>query len=144
MMHWNGVLEGPSRPMTARSLRAGEPALLDTVRPWLRLEGLAALVLGVALYVRLGGDWLWLVPLLVAADLSLVGYLGGPRLGSVIYNLGHNWVIGLAALGLGAWLAIPVLQLVGAMLIAHVGMDRVIGFGLRHPDDEKRTHLQRA
>jgi membrane protease YdiL (CAAX protease family) len=43
-------------------------AVPDTVRPLLRLEGLAMLIAGLVAYDRLGGDWLWLVPALIVAE----------------------------------------------------------------------------
>ena len=77
------------------------------VRTWLRLEGLAAFGAGLALFGASGGNWLLFVPLLLLPDVSAVGYLAGPRVGSFTYNLVHNWVPGILALGLGAWLASP-------------------------------------
>jgi hypothetical protein len=31
----------------------------------------------------------------------------------------------------------------GAVLVAHVGMDRAVGYGLKYPTHFKDTHLQR-
>ena len=72
-----------------------------TVRGWLRLEGAAAFVAGLALYGWLGGPWLLVLPLLLLPDVSAVGYLRGPRLGAFTYNLVHNWALGLGVLGIG-------------------------------------------
>jgi hypothetical protein len=116
----------------------------DLVRPLLRLEGLAMFIAGLIAYDRLGGDWLWLVPALLVPDLSAIGYLAGPVVGSVVYDLVHNWALGLAVLGLGLWVGVPLVTLAGVILIAHVGMDRVAGYGLKHPSGFKDTHLQRA
>jgi hypothetical protein len=116
----------------------------DSVRFWLRAEGAAAFVAGGVLYQWLGGDWLFAIPLLLLPDISAVGYLGGLRLGAFTYNLMHNWVVGLGALGAGVWLHSDLLLFAGAILIAHVGMDRLFGYGLKHPSGFKDTHLQRA
>jgi hypothetical protein len=116
----------------------------DTVRPLLRLEGLAILVAGLIAYDRLGGDWLWLVPALLLPDLSAIGYLAGPSVGSLVYNLVHNWALGLAVLGAGLLWAIPWVALAGVVLTAHVGMDRLAGYGLKHPSGFRDTHMQRA
>ena len=62
--------------------KAPEPTMDGQVRAWLRLEGLAALVAGVIIYVRLGADLIWLVPALLAVDISAAGYLRGPRAGA--------------------------------------------------------------
>ena len=110
-------------------------------RSWLRLEGLAAFVAGTAIYGAMGGDWIWFLPLLLVPDLSAVGYLFGARLGAFLYNLGHVWATGLAVLGAGIWLASPPLALAGALLIAHVGMDRMAGYGLKLQTGFHDTHL---
>jgi hypothetical protein len=119
-------------------------AVPDTVRPLLRLEGLAVLLAGLVAYDRLGGDWLWLVPALLLPDLSAIGYLAGTAVGSLTYNLVHNWALGLAVLAAGLWWDIPLVTLAGVVLIAHVGMDRLFGYGLKHPGSFKDTHMQRA
>jgi hypothetical protein len=109
----------------------------------LRIEAMALFIAGVLLYLQLNGHALWLLPLLLAPDLSMVGYLGGPRLGAVGYNLVHNLAIAITALGIGWFAAIAPLALAGTILIAHVGMDRALGYGLKLPTDFKDTHLGR-
>jgi hypothetical protein len=109
----------------------------------LRVESVAIFVGGVLLFLQLNGNALWLLPLLLAPDVSMVGYLGGPRLGSVTYNLVHNLVTALGLLAIGWFVPIAPLALAGAILIAHVGMDRALGYGLKLPTDFKDTHLGR-
>ena len=118
--------------------------LPNTARFWLRMEGVAALAAGIALYHQFGGNFLWLIPLLVLPDISMVGYLRGAVLGSFTYNLIHNFAVALLALGTGVALDLPALAVVGAILVAHTGMDHALGFGLRYIDDPKRSHLQRV
>jgi len=120
-----------------------QPTMDGQVRAWLRLEGLAALVAGAVVYSRLGGDWLWFVPAILAVDLSAVGYLRGPRAGALTYNLCHNWATGLAVLGVGLAGGIPLVALMGAVLVAHVGMDRAAGYGLKLTTSFQDTHLGR-
>jgi hypothetical protein len=112
------------------------------VRFWLQAEGAAAFVAGVALYLQAGGEAWLLLPLLLVPDLGMLGYLAGSRVGAMTYNLVHNWLVGLALLGGGAWLDSDALWLAGAVLIAHVGMDRALGYGLKLASGFKRTHLQ--
>ena len=50
---------------------------------------------------------------------------------------------GILTLGLGAWLASPAILLAAAILIAHVGMDRTVGYGLKLPTSFHDTHLGR-
>jgi len=90
-----------------------------------------------------GGSPLWLVPALLVPDISMVGYLANSRVGAMIYNLIHNWTLALLVLGLGWWLAVDAMLLTGALLLAHVGMDRALGYGLKLPTDFRDTHLGR-
>ena len=114
-----------------------------TVRGWLRLEGAAAFVAGLVLYGWLGGSWLVVLPLLLVPDLSAIGYLGGPRLGAFTYNVVHNWALGLGVLGLAVAIDSVPLAIAGAVLIAHVGMDRAVGYGLKLSTSFHDTHLGR-
>ncbi|MGZ8512684.1 MAG: DUF4260 family protein [Candidatus Limnocylindria bacterium] len=109
----------------------------------LRAEGLAIFVVGVLAYLQLNGHPLWLVPLLLVPDVSMVGYLGGPRLGAITYNVVHNLVLALTLLAAGWFAAQAPLALAGAIALAHVGMDRSLGYGLKLPTDFKDTHLGR-
>jgi hypothetical protein len=130
-------LSEDSRPQPRAGMTHG------AVRSWLRLEGAAAFVAGLALFGAAGGSWLLIVPLLLLPDVSAIGFLAGPRAGFFTYNLVHNWVPGIAALGLGIWLSSPAIVLVAAILIAHVGMDRAVGYGLKLPGSFHDTHLGR-
>ena len=119
------------------------PSVTGTPRTWLRIEGLAALALASAAYLSLGGQPLLLVPLLLAVDVSMVGYLASPRVGAMTYNLVHQWATGLAVLGAGWWLGATPLLLAGLILVAHVGMDRFAGYGLKYATAFGDTHLGR-
>jgi hypothetical protein len=121
----------------------GLRAVAGAPRLWLRAEGVAALAAGSGLYLHLGGQLIWLVPLLLAVDASMAGYLAGPRAGAALYNLAHNWAAGVAVLALGWWLGSPAVALVGAVLVAHTGMDRAAGYGLKYPTAFGDTHLGR-
>jgi hypothetical protein len=109
------------------------------VRLWLRLEGLAVLVLSAFLYARGSHSWLLFVVLFLAPDLSFAAYLAGPRVGAAVYNALHSYVgpLVLAALFLAAGRP-PVLSLIWA---AHIGFDRLLGYGLKYPTDFGDTHL---
>jgi hypothetical protein len=114
-----------------------------TVRGWLRLEGAAAFIAGLALYGWLGGPWLVVLPLLLLPDASAIGYLRGPRLGAFTYNIVHNWALGLAVLGIGLATTVVPVAIAGAILIAHVGMDRAAGYGLKLSTSFHDTHMGR-
>ena len=116
---------------------------MSMVSALLRAEHVAVAVTGVIVYLAVGGSYLFIFPALLAPDLSMAGYLAGPRVGAVAYNVVHNVVLALAAIGLGWWLGATWLVLVGGVLLAHVGMDRALGFGLKLPTSFQDTHLGR-
>jgi hypothetical protein len=114
---------------------SGTPRLL------LRLEGLAVLIVAVTGYHAIGASWVLFAVLLLLPDLGLLGYLAGPRIGALAYNTVHTYVgpAGLAALAYlgvapGAW---PVCLI----WVAHIGMDRALGLGLKFPSAFRDTHL---
>jgi hypothetical protein len=113
------------------------------VGSWLRLEGLAPFLAGLALFGVTGGNWPLLIPLVLLPDVSAVGYLGGPRVGAFTYNVLHTWAPGFVALAVGLWVASVPIQLTASILIAHVGMDPALGYGLKLPTSIHDTHLGR-
>ncbi len=108
----------------------------------LRAESIAIFAAGVGLYLGSGGNPLGL-PLLFAPDLSMAGYLAGPRVGALTYNFVHNWALAVLVFGAGWWLAVPGLLLAAYLIAAHVGMDRALGYGLKLPTVFTDTHLGR-
>lgn len=119
------------------------PAPTEGVLWILRAESMVLFIAGVLLYLQLNGNALWLLPLLLAPDFSIIGYLWGSRPGAITYNLVHNLATALIILAIGWFAAIAPLALAGAILVAHVGMDRSLGYGLKLPTDFKDTHLGR-
>ena len=108
-----------------------------------RAEHVAIFLAGVVLWVANGGPPLLLVPAWLLVDASMIGYLGGPLLGSITYNAAHNLVLALALLALGWWTGIGWLVLAGAVFMTHSGLDRTFGYGLKLPTDFRDTHLGR-
>lgn len=84
--------------------------------------------------------WIW-VPLFLSPDISMLGYLIDTRVGAVTYNLFHHRGIALALAFAGYFGHIPVMQTIGILLFAHSSFDRMLGYGLKYPDDFKHTHL---
>lgn len=107
----------------------------------LRVEGLAVALAAIGAYVYLGGPWWLFLVLLFAPDLSMVGYLANARTGSVAYNTIHNYLLPGALLAYGLLAGAQTAALVALIWIAHIGMDRVLGYGLKYPTEFKDTHL---
>ena len=111
---------------------------------FLRIEGLAVLVAAVVLYFDQGFQWWLFALLLLAPDLGAIGFALGTRVGAVTYDLTHLEVLPLA-LAVGGFLGGSDLALkLGLIWLAHIGMDRAVGYGLKYPTHFKDTHLQRV
>ena len=109
----------------------------------LRAEGLALLGLATWAFALTVHSW-WLYGVLfLAPDLSFAANLVGPRIGALIYNSMHTTLLPalLAAIGLasGSTLALAL----AAIWVAHIGIDRALGFGLKYADNFRSTHLGR-
>jgi hypothetical protein len=108
----------------------------------LRLEGLVVLSLAVFAYAKLHASWLMFGGLFLAPDLLLVGYLAGARTGALTYNLGHSFIgpIALILLSAGSFVVLPY----ALIWVAHLGFDRLAGYGLKYATAFGDTHLGRV
>ena len=59
-------------------------------RVLLRSEGAAVAIAALALYAHADYSWLLLAILVLAPDLSALGFLAGPRVGALAYNAAHT------------------------------------------------------
>jgi hypothetical protein len=110
----------------------------------LHAEGAAVAVAAVALYFYDDHAWWLLVALALAPDLSMVGYLAGPRIGSLSYDAAHTNVGPLALGTIGILSGTGGATAVALIWLAHIGVDRAIGYGLKYPTGFKDTHLNRV
>ena len=110
----------------------------------LRLEGLALFVGALVVYFDQDFGWLLLVVLLLAPDLSFAGYLAGPRIGAWTYNSVHTTVGPIALAVVGVLTDTDWCLQVALIWLAHIGLDRLLGYGLKYPTDFKDTHLNRV
>lgn len=106
-----------------------------------RIEGATLLVLAVVVFAMSDLSWWWLALLLLVPDVSMLGYLGGATSGAAFYNLGHTLVWPAALLAWGLPTDRPWVLAIGAIWLAHIGMDRALGYGLKLPDGFTHTHL---
>ena len=106
-----------------------------------RIEGLVMLIAGIIAFSTTDVSWWWFVGLLLVPDFSMAGYLANPATGATLYNVGHS-LLGPGLLLGWRWLGGPTAALAGAGIwIAHIGIDRLFGYGLKYSDDFTHTHL---
>jgi hypothetical protein len=114
------------------------------VRVLLRLEGLGLLALAVLMYAHSGLSWTLFALLFFAPDLSMLGYLAGPRVGAVIYNLAHDTFIPVGLVIAGFFLGGgPWVLAISLIWLSHIGFDRALGYGLKYFAGFRFTHLGR-
>ncbi|MEW9805838.1 DUF4260 family protein [Mesorhizobium sp. ZMM04-5] len=109
----------------------------------LRLENAALALAALVAYHVAGGNWWLFAALILAPDLSMAGYLGGPRVGAWCYNAVHAWLapVGLWLAGLA--LGLPFMVHAAIILAAHIAIDRALGYGLKHETGFQDTHIGR-
>ncbi|KXG09469.1 hypothetical protein AT864_02188 [Anoxybacillus sp. P3H1B] len=110
----------------------------------LQLEGAAILLLSLYFYSYNQFSWLLFFVLLFVPDISMIGYLFNNKVGAVLYNLFHTYSLPIGAVILGVLLSSEVVLEIGLIWSAHIGMDRMIGYGLKYPTHFKDTHLNRV
>ncbi|TPQ31697.1 DUF4260 domain-containing protein [Bradyrhizobium guangdongense] len=113
------------------------------VRTLLRLEGLTLFLGMVLLYAVWGGSWLVFALLFLAPDLSFLAYLAGPRAGALVYNAAHSYLAPVALMTAGFALSSPLPLSVAMIWLAHIGIDRALGYGLKYAAGFGFTHLGR-
>jgi Domain of unknown function (DUF4260) len=132
-----------NQPEKGFSVDTVAPAVSGAPRALLRIEGACILAVASVLYWRLGESWWLFAILFLVPDLSFLGYLAGPRVGAIAYNLLHT-TAGPILLALAA-LLVPYQPAMAIALIwlAHCGFDRALGYGLKYEAGFGFTHLGR-
>ncbi|OIQ25825.1 MAG: hypothetical protein BM562_16945 [Alphaproteobacteria bacterium MedPE-SWcel] len=113
---------------------------------WQKAEGAVLCAVGIWLYTAAEPVLpLWAAILMfLAPDLSFLAYVLGRRAGAFCYNLVHVYAFGALALAFGHLQDIPLLWELGALWLAHSGVDRMLGYGLKSPEGFEFTHLGRV
>lgn len=136
-----------NRPHSSPRLDVSFPsvrAVGGAPRVLLRLEGALLLVGALGAYAQLGGTLGWFLALFLLPDLTLLGYALGPRLGAALYDAAHTTLApGLLAAASLALSAPPEGLLAASIWAAHVGFDRMLGYGLKYASGFADTHLGR-
>lgn len=129
--------------MTDRPATMPAGAATGGVRTLLRLEGAALALASMVFYSYFEGSWGMFALLLLAPDLSFLGYLGGPRAGAAAYNVAHAAILPML-LGIVGMVVPSALAMHLALIwSAHIGLDRALGYGLKYDAGFGFTHLGR-
>ncbi|HLM42035.1 MAG TPA: DUF4260 domain-containing protein [Microvirga sp.] len=127
---------------------ATTPAVAGAPRLILRMEGLALLALATLGFSHTGASWWLYAVLFLAPDVSFAAYAAGPKPGALAYNALHTTVGPAALAGMGflvkdTTLLDMTLLAIAAVWAAHIGFDRMLGYGLKYSSAFGDTHLGR-
>ena len=126
---------------TTKALQTG--AATGGVRRLLRLEGLTLFAGMTLLYAIWDGSWWVYAILFLVPDLSFAGSLAGPRIGAIVYNAAHSYLAPVALMTTGFAVTSPLTLSIAMIWLAHIGIDRALGYGLKYGKGFGFTHLGR-
>jgi hypothetical protein len=74
----------------------------------------------------------------------MLGYLVDTKVGSVSYNVVHTYILPVILFGYSNFYSYFLGIELSLIWIAHIGLDRFFGYGLKYPPKFKDTHLGRV
>ncbi|HJP67351.1 MAG TPA: DUF4260 domain-containing protein [Sphingomicrobium sp.] len=129
--------------MTDTTATPDTGAATGGVRLLLRLEGVVLFAGMTLLYGLWEGSWWVYAILFLAPDVSFAAYLAGPKVGAIVYNAAHSYLAPVALMTIGLALAAPLTLSLAMIWLAHIGIDRALGYGLKYQAGFAFTHLGR-
>lgn len=107
----------------------------------LKLEGFMLAALMVVLTYKSGTSLWFLIVTFLVFDISAIGYIKNKKVGAAIYNFGHSTILPSAILIAGILTNNHTVQIWSFAWLFHIGIDRTMGYGLKHKTSFKHTHL---
>lgn len=109
----------------------------------IKTEEVAQMLAGITglYFLHTGISWWWWIPLFFSPDISMLGYVAGPKAGAVTYNIFHHKGIAIIVAAIGVYMHNTTLTAAGILLFSHSSFDRMFGYGLKYPDSFQHTHL---
>ncbi len=107
----------------------------------LRTEGFAVFVCALGIYSSHQLNWMTFILLFLVPDLSFLGYLVNNKIGAISYNFAHSYIGAIISFAVGFFLEAEWALLIGLIWLAHIGLDRALGYGLKYSEGFGYTHL---
>ncbi|RRN74368.1 DUF4260 family protein [Peribacillus simplex] len=114
------------------------------VKKFLHIEGLMVLLAMIYIYSLYEFSWWIFLLFILSPDVSMLAYLIDDRVGANVYNLFHTYTLSIFMILLAIFLKSDALMMIGSIWTAHIGMDRLFGYGLKYTSSFKATHLQKV
>jgi len=137
------VTQAAAAQAAAQSTGSEAGSATGGVKILLRLEGLTLFASMVGLYASGGGSWWLFAVLFLVPDVSFAGYLAGREAGAFIYNAAHSYLAPVALLTTGFISTDSLVLSIAMIWLAHIGIDRALGYGLKYEAGFSFTHLGR-
>lgn len=87
--------------------------------------------------------WLFIL-LLLMPDVTMLGYIVNKKVGTALYNVGHSMLIPTVLCWFAIMSANQILLMFALIWLAHIFMDRAVGYGLKYSDSFQETHMQKV
>lgn len=107
----------------------------------LKLEGLALFLLALALYWQQSFSWSFFGLTVLLPDVALLGYMVNAKIGAQLYNVTHSKLLPSALAIIAITMSYDLCSALALIWFAHIGVDRMLGYGLKYPEGFKITHL---
>jgi hypothetical protein len=112
------------------------------LRKIISLEYIIAFLVTVFFYWHFEFSFVYFVLFLLLPDVSMLGYIVNTKVGALFYNIGHSFMLPAILLIIG-FVTISTPLLMGSIIwLAHIFLDRALGYGLKYDDAFTKTHLQ--
>ncbi|NMM38629.1 MAG: DUF4260 domain-containing protein [Glaciimonas sp.] len=107
----------------------------------LKLEGFVVFFLALVIYWQQSFGWTLFWSTVLLPDLALLGYLVNAKVGATTYNITHSKLLpgALAVVAIATGNAL--FSALALIWFVHIGVDRMLGYGLKYPEGFKVTHL---
>lgn len=107
----------------------------------LKLEGLAVFLLALAIYWQQSFSWSLFWSTVLLPDVALLGYLVNAKVGARMYNITHSKLLPSALAVVAIAMGNTLFSALALIWFVHIGVDRMLGYGLKYPEGFKATHL---
>jgi hypothetical protein len=114
---------------------------MKTISRILKSEALAFLIAAIWAYYLIGASWWLFLLFFLVPDIFMVGYLKDSVLGAFLYNVSHTYIFPFLLLCAFVIFHLPILLPISIIWMAHISMDRMLGYGLKFSTGFKDTHL---
>lgn len=114
-----------------------------SLRKWIQFEYVVGFLMTFIIYIHLDFSILLFFLLLFLPDLSMLGYLVNSNIGAKFYNLAHHLSLPTVIITLSILLNSTTYLTLSIIWIAHIFLDRALGYGLKYQNSFRETHLQK-